>query len=76
MRDPIYAGDALLLFGIALLTRSIIMLLVAVFYLPCIVLFVRLVEEPRTERRFGDDYIKYKQSVPRWIPRISKWMGL
>lgn len=76
MRNPIYAGDALLLFGIAFFARSIILLLVAIFFLPCIDLFVRLVEEPRIERRFGEDYIKYKQSVPRWIPRISKLIGL
>ena len=27
------------------------------------------VEEPALERRFGDDYRRYKANVPRWIPR-------
>lgn len=76
MRNPIYAGDALLLFGLAFFTWSIMLFLAAILYLPCIDLFVRMVEEPRKEKRFGEDYIKYKQSVPRWTPRVSKLVGL
>jgi protein-S-isoprenylcysteine O-methyltransferase Ste14 len=32
-----------------------------------------LVEEPRLERRFGDDYRAYRRNVPRWIPRRTPW---
>lgn len=28
-----------------------------------------LVEEPGRERRFGDAYRRYRNRVPRWIPR-------
>jgi len=24
----------------------------------------------------GDDYLLYKQNVPRWIPRMKPWEGL
>lgn len=27
----------------------------------------------RVERRFGDKYLRYKQHVPRWIPRLRPW---
>jgi len=27
---------------------------------------LRSVEEPNPERRFGDDYLRYKARVPRW----------
>ena len=30
-------------------------------------------EEPGLERRFGEDYRRYKASVPRWIPRWRPW---
>ena len=32
-----------------------------------------LVEEKGLEKRFGDDYLKYKTHVPRWIPRLRGW---
>ena len=30
-------------------------------------------EEPGLEKRFGDDYRRYKQHVPRWLPRRTPW---
>ncbi len=30
-------------------------------------------EEPAVERRFGDAYRRYKENVPRWIPRTTAW---
>jgi protein-S-isoprenylcysteine O-methyltransferase Ste14 len=32
-----------------------------------------LSEEPGLEKRFGDDYRRYKANVPRWIPRLRPW---
>lgn len=29
-----------------------------------------LKEEPDLEKRFGEPYKKYKQEVPRWIPKL------
>lgn len=28
------------------------------------------VEEPGLERRFGEDYRRYRSTVPRWMPRV------
>ena len=33
-------------------------------------LFVILWEEPSLERTFGDEYRSYRESVPRWLPRM------
>ena len=30
-------------------------------------------EEIGLEKRFGEEYARYKKNVPRWIPRITKW---
>ena len=35
--------------------------------------YLPLVEEKGLEKRFGDDYLKYKAHVPRWIPRLRGW---
>jgi protein-S-isoprenylcysteine O-methyltransferase Ste14 len=44
----------------------------AVFFVANAVYFP-LVEEKGLERRFGDDYRRYKANVPRWIPRLTPW---
>jgi len=37
-------------------------------------IYFPLVEEKGLEKRFGDDYLEYKQNVPRWIPRFKPWV--
>jgi protein-S-isoprenylcysteine O-methyltransferase Ste14 len=32
-----------------------------------------LLEEPGLEHRFGDDYRRYREAVPRWLPRRQGW---
>jgi len=34
------------------------------------------VEEAGLATRFGDDYLRYRENVPRWIPRWRPWEGL
>lgn len=43
-----------------------------VFFLITTVYLTR-VEEPQLERRFGEDYRRYRANVPRWIPRVAAW---
>ena len=42
----------------------------AVFFFGFVGLPLLNVEEPDLEGRFGDDYVRYKTDVPRWIPRL------
>jgi len=72
VRNPIYLGAALLLFGVAFVNRSPTTLLIALTFLPAIHAIVVLVEEPRTERRFGAEYATYKENVPRWLPQLPQ----
>ena len=57
IRNPIYLGDGILILGLALLARSPSMFISCIFYMIMIDAFVRKVEEPATERRFGEEYI-------------------
>lgn len=70
LRNPIYVGVGLLLYSVAFYRQSPTFLLAAIIFLPAIDTFVRRVEEPRLEARFGKQYVEYKRAVPRWIPRI------
>ena len=72
MRNPIYAGDGLILLAIAFQNRSPSMFAAAFLYGFAIDQFVRRVEEQVTERRLGEIYWQYKRDVPRWLPRFHK----
>ena len=72
MRNPIYLGDILLLFGVGFNTRSILLTLLAVTSIPAFHYFVLKIEEPKTRNRLGEVYIQYKKNVPRWFPRLTK----
>jgi len=32
---------------------------------------VKRIEEPELEKRFGEHYVRYRSSVPRFLPRMS-----
>lgn len=69
VRNPQYLGVMLIILGEALLTEMAILFgyfaLMAVGYH----LFVRYYEEPTLGRLFGGSYARYREAVPRWIPR-------
>ncbi len=68
LRNPIYVGAALLLFAVAFDRQSPSFLLAALAFVAGINVYVRRVEEPRLEARFGEEYAAYKRAVPRWMP--------
>jgi len=71
VRNPMIEGVLLTLLGEAAAVESVTLLLWAgAFFIICNVYFV-LYEEPSLRRRFGDQYLAYKQNVPRWIPRLK-----
>ncbi|MBN2272322.1 MAG: isoprenylcysteine carboxylmethyltransferase family protein [Sedimentisphaerales bacterium] len=72
-RNPLYAGTFLLAFGIGLCFENMLMLLlVLVVIIPTHVLVVRL-EEGHLEGVFGEEYRLYKESTPRFLPRIRNY---
>lgn len=73
VRNPMISG---LLFGLlaeAVFFGSLPLLgyFAAVFLINSI--YIPLVEEPGLEKRFGEEYVRYKQNVPRWIPRLTPY---
>jgi protein-S-isoprenylcysteine O-methyltransferase Ste14 len=75
VRNPMYAGILIALAGEVLLFRSRGVLLFAAFLWLGFHLFVSLYEEPTLTRRYGDEYLRFKQNVPRWLPRLRAWRG-
>ena len=73
VRNPMITSVIVMLGGESLLLGSWpVAGWMLVFLLLLWISFVRF-EEPDLERRFGDDYRRYKANVPRWIPRATPW---
>ncbi len=71
MRHPIYLASILFFFGLAVITFSLISLLLCViitFYYE----FAARYEEKLLLAKYGDDYKKYMAEVPRWGIRSRK----
>lgn len=66
-RNPMYIGFALWTFGIAILADSMWMLAAVPIGLVLTDLLIVRREEYYLERKFGDEYLAYKNKVRRWI---------
>ncbi|MFQ6016608.1 MAG: methyltransferase family protein [Kiloniellaceae bacterium] len=75
LRNPMISGVAAVLFGEALLFKSLALLAWAGIFLLANAIYIPLWEEPRLERRFGEGYRRYRRHVPRWFPRLKPWTG-
>ena len=72
VRNPMYVGIGTFLLGDSILFWSANLLCYAAAFLILANLFIRFIEEPMLERRFGDSYRVYRSSVRRWLPRFPK----
>jgi len=75
VRNPMYFGCCLILFGQALLFKSFGFFLYLLVFFLLLHMLVVLVEEPMLKHQFGESYEQYCRSVPRWIPRLRAFRG-
>jgi protein-S-isoprenylcysteine O-methyltransferase Ste14 len=76
LRHPMIAAVALSLAGLALIARSTGIAIELAVFIAANALYLPLVEEPALVRRFGDDYLRYMEQVPRWLPRLDASGGV
>jgi protein-S-isoprenylcysteine O-methyltransferase Ste14 len=69
VRNPQYVGVVLVVVGQALLTGMVVLFGYAALLAIGYHLFVRYYEEPTLGRLFGEPYARYREAVPRWLPR-------
>lgn len=75
VRNPMISGVIFLLIGEALVLRSWPHAAWAAAAAAVNAVYIPLVEEPQLERRFGEDYRRYRRHVPRLVPRARPWEG-
>ena len=75
VRNPMYVGVLIALIGEAVLFERRIMIVYPVIVWMVVNLFVCFYEEPTLTRRYGEEYLRFKRNVPRWVPRLRPWRG-
>lgn len=73
MRNPMITGVLLGLLGESIILSNYgILLWFIIFFGGNHIYFIKS-EEPGLVARFGDEYEKYRDNVPRWLPRKTPW---
>jgi protein-S-isoprenylcysteine O-methyltransferase Ste14 len=75
VRNPMYTGVLFALAGELILFESRSLAIYAAVVWLLVHLFICFYEEPTLTRRYGDEYLRFKQNVPRWLPRLKAWKG-
>jgi len=73
VRNPMISGVIFILFGEALVFQSLPHAVWGVIFVAINWVYIPLLEEPQLEARFGEPYQRYRQQVPRFLPRLRPW---
>jgi protein-S-isoprenylcysteine O-methyltransferase Ste14 len=66
-RNPLYlGGNVFIFFGASLLLGSPSALVLTAIHLPLVYMMIKR-EEKQLARKFGENWIRYKQQVGRWL---------
>ena len=73
VRNPMVLGWTIILFGLGILFSSISLTLIFTpLFILLNVLYLKTIEEREMEKKFGEEYLKYKQRVPMFSPWFGK----
>ena len=78
VRNPLYIGNFFIYTGMILFAGGkyiLLLLLIGVAYIFLQYHLIIKLEEETLERIFREDYIEYRNNVPRVIPRLTPWKG-
>lgn len=73
VRNPMVTGWLSGMFGLGVLLGSITFTFIATPLFAILnVLYLKAIEEREMEKKFGEEYLRYKQKVPMFIPRLKR----
>jgi protein-S-isoprenylcysteine O-methyltransferase Ste14 len=76
LRNPMILGWIIVMLGVGLLLNSLSLAIIfAPLFLLLNVLYLKTIEEKEMEKKFGRQYLRYKESVPMFLPRLGKYRG-
>jgi protein-S-isoprenylcysteine O-methyltransferase Ste14 len=73
VRNPMIIGVLIVLIGESISVLSWNIFIWAIIFFVINNIYFVLLEEPKLEKKFGEEYLEYKKNVPRWIPRTKPY---
>ncbi len=73
VRNPMYLAQLSIVLGYFLWTGELIVFVYLINYMFIVYFITTYYEEPYLFRKFGDAYADYTESVPKWIPRLTRY---
>lgn len=70
-RNPLYLGNVLEILGLAILSNSLIFLVIMFPFFVFIYHSIIIAEEDFLYKKFSTEYLEYKKRVPRWLPNLK-----
>jgi len=67
-----YVAQVAILLGLFLYRGELLLMAHVAIYAGVVQGWIVWREEPELRRRFGEEYLRYAQRVPRWIPRLLR----
>ncbi len=73
IRNPMLLGWIIMLFGVGIVLNSFSLIIIFTpLFIMINILYLKTIEEKEMEKKFGKEYLIYKESVPMFIPRFAK----
>jgi protein-S-isoprenylcysteine O-methyltransferase Ste14 len=73
VRNPMISGVLIALLGESVLLGSLGIFLWKIIFFAANTIYFHYSEEKGLEKRFGDEYLEYREHVPMWLPRLRPW---
>lgn len=71
VRNPMITGVFFVLVGENIFFGSFPLLVYSFGFFLVNLVYIPLIEEPKLEKKFGKQYLIYKEKTPRWIPFVG-----
>ena len=75
VRNPIYLGSILLGTGMSMLIGDPLAFVFTAIVFAILYFGIVPAEEEFLQRHFGAEYLRYREVIPRFIPRLRPWQG-
>ena len=75
VRNPLYLGNIIVYAGFGVMSNAAWLAIVALLFFSWQYFLIVRLEEEHLAARFEEEYSRYRQAVPRFLPTLRKYVG-
>jgi protein-S-isoprenylcysteine O-methyltransferase Ste14 len=73
VRNPLYLGNILMYFGVGIIANTPVLAIAGLLFFFIQYALIVSLEEEALLKKFGEQYLRYVEKVPRFIPTMKKY---